>query len=198
MNLLSSVITSCIIVGVIWAIAAFQPKAEVANDTNTLLFKPEQEQQNTVAIKPELLAVKNAKAGLFFNSIQISAISQKISLNQLPHLWHDFNNNKTLQMSLKKKPSKVFVFYRDFSSDYSSAMVSIGYDSQELKGAISKINLPNMYFQSLLSKGKYNELQMKRAWEKIDYRKRVAAIVEVHSLAQDSSINSSEIFVSYN
>jgi predicted transcriptional regulator YdeE len=198
MNLFPSLITSFVIVSVIWIIAIFQPNAALAND-DPKVSTTQSKQAPPIKYKKKTLAkAKNNLPHFNFENVQISGVSQNISLNQLPSLWQEFNENKTTQSSLKKNPSKVYVYYRDFSSDYESGKVSIGYDIKELKEPRNNISLPLIHFLPLLSKGKYDDLQLQQAWEKIDYRKNVTAIVEVHYLNADSSVNNSELFVSYN
>ena len=189
MNLLPSVITSFVITGAIWILAVFQPGTTVmASDANIL---------SATQNKHELTQVGEVSTQLTFKNVHISGVSENIPLSQLPNLWQDFNDNKVLQNNLKAPPSRVYVYYRDFSSDYESATTSIGYDINELKSAPDQIKLPITHFEILLNKGKYNDIQIQQAWEKLDYRKNIVAIVEIHYLNADSSVNSSEIFVSY-
>lgn len=200
MSLIPSVFTSFVIVCALWMLAIFQPNFALANNADKLsVTVKSNEQTQQIKSKSRVMSQSEKVLSSFhFESVQISAVSQRISLNQIDNLWQDFDRNKALQNSLKKKPSKVYVYYRDFSSDYGSAMVSIGYNSQEIKKPLSKINLPAARFQPILSKGKYDDVQIKQAWEKIDYRKNIAAVVEVYYLNADSLVSSTETFVSYN
>ncbi len=202
MSLFPSVVTSLAIVCLIWSLATFQPNNAVAspiltNTSNTVLTKKTKENAPTAHKEQTTEQVKKVSNSLYFDKVQISGVTQKTYLNQLPNLWKDFNNNKALQKSLKKNPSKIFVYYRDFSSSYESAIVSIGFDTQEMKPNVNKTNLPTTPFSVLVSRGKYDDSQLKGAWNKIDYRQSVLAVVEVHYLNADSTVDNSEIFVSY-
>jgi len=197
MNLFSSVISSCAIVCLVWALAVFQPTPAMASSTDKLSVT--QAKQKLSSVKKTLEQESNSKPASYshFESVQISGVTQKISLSQMASLWQDFNANSELHSSLKRKPNKVFVYYRNFSSDYESAVVSIGYDTKLLTKFSNAMNLPTSRFESLLGKGEYSDLQLQQAWEKVDYRKDITAIVEVHYLSTDSSVNSSEVFISY-
>ncbi len=201
MSLLPSLLTSVAITCLVWLVAVFQPNIAIASDmpivervNKTILIKELPVEHKRQAVAQQKKSSDNFK----FENVQIAGISQNISLNKVPTLWNDFNDNKTLQNSLKRNPSKVFVYYRDFSSSYESAMVSIGYDAKNVKSKANVINLPTSRFSSLLNKGRYNDIELKQAWQKIDYRKRILAVVEVHYLNTDNTVNSTEIFVSYN
>ena len=139
------------------------PIVERANKARLIKELPVEHKRQAVAQQ------KKSSDNFKFENVQIAGISQNISLNKVPTLWNDFNDNKTLQNSLKRNPSKVFVYYRDFSSSYESAMVSIGYDAKNVKSKANVINLPTSRFSSLLNKGRYNDIELKQAWQKIDY-----------------------------
>ncbi len=197
MNLFPSVIFSCVIVFSVWALAVFQPTQATASGIDKL---------STTQGKQELLLVKNTRVKQngseltsysHFESIQIAGVTQKISLSRMSSLWQDFNANSALQNGLKTKPNKVYVYYRNFSSNYESAVASIGYDIKLLSKPFNVMNLPGSRFEPLLNKNKYNDMQLQRAWEKVDYRKGIVAIVEVHYLNTDSAVNSSEVSISY-
>ena len=192
---------------VVWAIAVFQPAFAVANETTKLLTKQPTTQQSSAKSGEQNLSFEHKQPALAhaekisiqynFKNIKISGVTQNISLSQISSLWQDFGDNKKLQSRLKKNPSKVYVYYRNFSSDYESAEASIGYGISELSNPSREIKLPATNFESLLVKGKYTDMQIQQTWKKVDYRKDVVAIVEVHNLNADNSVNSSEIFVSY-
>lgn len=202
MSLFPSVVTSLAIVALLWSLAAFQPNTASASpiltsNSNTLLTSKIKEEA-PVAQKAQILPqVKSVLNHLYFDKVQISGVTQNISLTRLPNLWQDFNDNKALQRNLRKNPSKIFVYYRNFSSTYESATVSIGFDTQEMKLNVNKTNLPTTPFSVLVSRGRYDDSQLKGAWNKIDYRQSVLAVVEVHYLNADSTVDNSEIFVSY-
>lgn len=197
MRLLPSVVTSLAIVCLILLLAASQPNSALESRTKLLQSDSLQQQVPVTKVEKALEQDVEVSSDFYFDSVEISGVTQNIPLTQLPNLWLDFNDNDALQSSLKENPSKIFVYYRKFSSSYESAIVSIGFSTLEMKSQVSKTDIPTTPFSVLLSKDKYDNAQLNKAWDKIDYRRNVLAVVEVHHLNTDSSINNSEIFISY-
>lgn len=190
MNLFQSLITTALIVTAVWTVALFQPITAIAGEKTS---------EETSAKPTQSKVVKNQikSATQPFKDLAISGISQTIALDQLSQLWLAFNDNKKLHNKLKQNPSKTYVYYQNFSSNYDSAKVTIGYDAKELTMATKPLKLSDAGFELLLKKAKYSNQQLRTAWDNIDYRRTVVGILEVHHLTPESTVSSSEIYVLY-
>ena len=197
MNLFQSVIMSFFVILIFWGLAALQPNFALASESNEVGLEKSKGGLLLKSNEKTLTKPVGSSTDLPGAEVQISGVSQYIVLNEVSTLWDEFNHHEVLQNSLKKNPTKVYVLYRDFTRTYEKATVTIGYNSQDVKLQINNIYLPSKKLSPLLTKGKYTEAQLRLAWEKIDYRKRVVNVLEIYDLDSDNLISSSEIFVSY-
>lgn len=178
MRLLGSMVVSMILVGVLWGIAWLQPAYADSRD------KIEKTNE-----------VKSQKPA--FKALAISGVTRKTQLALMPKLWQAFNNKHQLNAQLKRQPEKIYVYYRDFSANYDSAQVTIGYDKADLNKPSNNTLLPELDYQTLLEKRKYSDDELTGAWHQVDYRKGPAAIVEIHYLSNNNEVRKSEMLVAY-
>lgn len=208
MNLFYSSITSILIVGAIWFVALLQPVAAVANSFDPIKdiaqaekFGAEREAQTAAAVKKESNKVKSVKTQAFtgrdFSTIEVIGNTQTAMLSSLDTLLAAFNNNEAVNTKLFQQPSKVYIYYRDFSSAYDSATITVGYNKAELVGANKGVTLPKIKFEPLLEKGEYTNSEIVNGWQKINYGQKPQAVLEIHYLNKDGSIGKNELLVSY-
>lgn len=187
MRFIYSVMASAAVVIAVLILALNQPSNALMITAKPLLEENATPNRKLVAAKSEITP---SAAGLV-------GVSQKISLAQLPMLWQAFNDKASLHQLLRKKPSRIYVYYRQFSALYDEATVTIGYDVKELLQPEIQTTLPEMSLQQVVLSDPYQEVQLGNAWQTIDYRQGVQAVVEVHELGADSEIKRSAMFVAY-
>ncbi|WP_133405320.1 hypothetical protein [Parashewanella tropica] len=128
----------------------------------------------------------------------ISGLTERVKLLELPSFWADFRKSKAATSQLSKNPSKVFVLYKNISSDFSEATVTIGFDVKEVKNAIGNTPLPpSSAVQQLLPKGKYTNTQLIQGWSKIDYARPIESVVEINYLNSKAEPEATQLFVQY-
>lgn len=208
MNLFYSSITSILIVGAVWFVALLQPTEAIAESFDPIKdiaaeekSEPKQEPKlaSVVKAKPSKTVSEPTDATKWrrFAGIAIVGNTQTTKLTELDSLISSFNANESVQAKLYKQPSKVFVYYRDFSSSYDSATITVGYNKKELVGPGSGVSLPATNYESLLKKGNYSDMDTVKAWQNINYRKNPQSVLEIHYFDKDGSMGKSELLVSY-
>ena len=186
MNLINALIVSAIITTSIWLVAVFQPGTAQAKG---LLTKADK------VINAENPVVKTSVVN---NDVPrfINGISAHLPMTEVNNLWQAFNNSQTLTNQLKKQPKAVYVLYQDFSADFSKAEITIGYASDLIRQPSELVALDNNY-QNLLPRAKYSDGQLASVWRKIDYRKAISSVLEIHYLDDNNAVTSNEVLVSY-
>lgn len=196
MKLFGSLITTSLIVAMVWGVALLQLKPSTAqaietqNTTNSVVDKATAKKPVPAKIsKPQV-----TKAGVLGNvAISISGVTERINLNDISSLWTKFEKASLLHQRLIKQPKKVYVYYRKLSDDYKTADVTIGYNSELISPSSNNEVIPNAKYHTLLANGVHSEQEIANTWQKIDYQQSNISVVEVHYLASGSV----EVSVSY-
>lgn len=130
-------------------------------------------------------------------------VTKTVPLESVPQVWAGFyeqveagNNNKLSAENVVG--NEVIVLYQEIARDFSEAKVTVGF-RQKTSSDVK----PNARFSSfnkavsLLNKGKHDDMALTSAWEMIDYRRDVEAVLERHYLNQHGLPDSSELYVYY-
>lgn len=203
MNLFYSCVTSVGVVGAVWTLAFMQPQQAVAGaiDSEKLVEQVEvlaaETKQNEPLQVVEAVDKSKAKNTSIFDGIEIVGNTQSATLSDLNSLMEAFNNNASINAKLYQTPSKVYIFYRNFSANFDTATITVGYNSSELIGKSTGVKLPAERFDNILPKGNHTGAESLQAWQDIDYGKNPQAVIEVHYLNKDGMTAQSELFVSY-
>jgi len=209
MNLSQSILVSLIICFVFWGGAFFQSEVAQAfsfdstsNKNAVIERKNELEKvkstveslQKTEKIeeKSPINEVNNSKR--IFN---ISGLTQHQSLNQINHLWQEFNDSNYLHKRLIKQPKVVYVLYRGFSENYQEATITIGYDLSTIDKSTNKIEINLNNYNTILPRKNYPNEQIIQGWEKINYSQGVEAVLEIHHMARANQPESAQLLVVY-
>ncbi|MFD2166159.1 hypothetical protein ACFSJY_07740 [Thalassotalea euphylliae] len=209
MKLFGSLITTGIIIGLVWTTALAQPNAEilVAEGTQskvTASAKNAVSHVNSVIEKQLSKAssadIQDAKV-TYTNerkaeTIKLVGLTERQAISLVPSLWQRFQSTLSIQQHLKRNPKKVYVVYQNFSADYQTADITIGYDIKEFGGKHQPVNVQYTPHEVLLNKGRYGEFELAQAWQNIDYRRPVSKVIEIHHLS-NSKPDSAEVFVIY-
>lgn len=191
MKLIGSLITTTVIVGLVWSVAYAQ--IDLTKEDSNVVKNPPAPQESKLP-EATALSISNSQTRLKLN---ISGVSDRILLADIDELWQTFNNSALLHGKLVKQPNKVYVYYRNFEQDYLSADVSIGY-ADSLLGD-SSFPLKRLYgnYATLLKRGSHTTSELAKAWQEIDYRQPVTSIVEIHYLGDHSQSVASELLIQY-
>lgn len=218
MNLPSSIFVTALIVAVVWLAAVFQPGQAVAYDADSwgeldeaskpvavagAAARQQIEQKMPVAsiAKAELAAAEKVvaeKATARLVAIdQLVGITREISLNDIDSLWLEFTDNAGLHERVMFDQGSIYVLYRELSSSFDRARVTIGYNSDEVKGRNTQTLVPQGDYEVLLNMGKHSASSLRNAWGDIDYGKSVEALVERHVINDAGQVVSTGLFVLY-
>ena len=210
MKLFGSLLTTGLIIGFVWGVALLQVPSAQANtaeekassSADPIPSLPQKIAKRDINSRSkegsrELSAAKANSQKTSFSDLAITGVNKRISLDNIALLWQTFDAKTLLHARLIKQPSKVYVYYQNFSKDYQSADVSIGYFADIVKPSTQATAQINGDYQQLLSKGAYTTDELTTAWQKIDYRKRVHSVVEVHYLDKNNQSISAEVLVNY-
>ena len=192
MKFIGSLITTGVIATCVWGIALLQlqpAKAMPLGSKTTLEVK-------AVQAKDVSNTVETAKIKANAD-IKITGVSKHMSVGSVLSLWQTFNNDTALHQQLKMQPSKVYVFYRNFTKSYQEADITIGYLTQEMRQLRNVDTIASGSFDTLLTKGSYSNEEIAAAWKKIDYRNNLNAIVEIHQLDKAGTPIAVELLVQY-
>lgn len=196
MSLTNAVITSCFVVALFSAIALFQPSyANIDSYSDQLTV--ESGASSVATLESKNGAIANKPSALPFKDKAIIGISKRVSLNKLDDLWLAFEKKESLHNQLKTYPERVYVYYRDFSSDYGTANITVGYPADMFDIPAGKVALPKGEYQTLLKPRKYSDKELYAMWENIDFRRNIIALVEVHQLSKSGDVISSQVFIAY-
>ena len=210
MKLFGSLLTTGLIFGFVWGVALLQvppAQANTAEEKASSSADPIPSLPQKIAKRDinsrsqegsrELSAAKANSQKTSFSDLAITGVNKRISLDNIALLWQTFDEKTLLHAKLIKQPRKVYVYYQNFSKDYQSADVSIGYLASIVKPSTQATAEINGDYQQLLSKGAYTTDELATAWQKIDYRKRVHSVVEVHYLDKNNQSIHAELLVKY-
>ena len=208
MSFINAVITSCFVVALFTAIALFQPtyatdashSPDIAKEKSNTSFTGSA--LKTVTKSPVTrvtgaASVDKPVAKFPFSDKAIVGITKRVALSNIDSLWLAFDNQDALHNQLKGYPDTVYVYYRDFSSDYSSAQVSVGYPADMFAIPTGKVTLPKGNYITLLPPKKYSDKQLFAIWENIDFRRNINALIEIHQLSKGGDVVSSQILIAY-
>lgn len=208
MNLFGSLVSTAIIVTGVWGVAMMQIPAE--SPVNTEQAETAQgSTTNKITVHASTLVEKTKKkltfkpenthkgANTATNQIKLVGISRDIKLTNISGLWQSFEMDNPIQNGLKDNPKKVYVYYRNFRSNYQEAEVTIGYDASLFKNPAATTSIINSGYQSLLNKGAHPNSKLLAAWQDIDYQKKVKAVLEIHYLDSSAMPVQSELLVKY-
>lgn len=210
MKLFGSLLTTGLIIVFMWGVALLQVPSAQANTaeekasspTDPVPSSPQKTAKRDINLSSQehsrgLSTAKATSQKTSFSDLAIIGVNKRISLDDIAVLWKTFDAKTLLHARLIKQPSKVYVYYQNFSKDYQSADVSIGYYADIVKPSTQTTAQINGDYQQLLSKGAYTTDELTTAWQKIDYRKRVHSLVEIHYLDKNNQSISAEVLVNY-
>lgn len=189
---MNSIITSFIIVAVLWGGALMQlPEANAIEhkDIKKNIAIEEAKVNKPIA---NVMAIKDVQ-----NITHISGLQQQIMLKNVDLLWKTFSTMSALNQSLKQQPKKVYVLYDSFSKNYQKANVTIGYDINELTKFDRHYSVNINEFKPLLPAKHFEDGELAKAWDKIDYNRKVNAVLEIHKLDKTGKPQSTQMLVSY-
>jgi len=208
MNLFGSLVTTAIIVTGVWGVAMMQLPAESpikteqletaqGNTTNKLKAHAStlvEKAKKKLAAKPKSeFKATNTLA----NQIEVVGVSRDIKLSNISGLWQSFEMDNAIQNGLKNSPEKIYVYYRNFRSNYQEAEVTIGYSANFFKRPAATTIVGRSGYHSLLHKAANSNSQLLAAWQDIDYQKKVKAVLEIHYLDSNAVPRQSELLVKY-
>ena len=179
MKLSNALLATSVIVLAFWSIAVFQPRAET----------------KTVPIAQKEPTAKQTTKISSFGPVNIVGVTQTIQLDKVSEVWMDFHNNSVLHDQLSDYPDKVYVYYRDFSHDYQTATVTIGYATDVLKQVKPSTKIAKQAVKPLLTKASYSNTELTNIWQQIDYRQTPKALIEVHYLDKKGTTTASEVLL---
>lgn len=119
------------------------------------------------------------QAATLANTTEIVGITRSIELQNINTLWQEFGNISHLERALITSKFSIYAVYSEFNATYSQATVTIGYDRAALNDSagISQ-RLPTGKKHMLLPQGHYSNFAIVDAWQGIDYRRDLVAVVE--------------------
>lgn len=125
-------------------------------------------------------------------------VSKNVSFEDVLALWTEFEEQLTDYDQIPMTSDSVVLLYRNINSDFTRAHVTIGFIVEQHAPAPKDIELPSTQdYQQLLSRGPYSDSEMEGAWEKIDYRRPIDAVIETHYLNPLGQEELSQLMVYY-
>jgi len=199
MKLLSALFTTFIIVAIVWGIALLQMSSTSEEKDLTENSQKHETQMNVKTGSPATSRATIQDSAIAANqlSTNIAGVNAYISIANIDRVWQSFKDKTLLHARLIKQPNKVYVYYRNFSNDFQSAEVTIGYNADIIKPLSQPTAQVKGSYSMLLGKGAHTEAKLAEAWTKIDYRKQLHSVVEIHYLDKNSLPTSTEMLVKY-
>lgn len=207
MKLPLSILTTVAIALIVWLIMLLQPEdswVDEHTDYKSLLTAQNSERksagaqtidatdnpqkQQTPTTKKASDAVNNSphEVTMLASAIEITGISRTISLTDVDMLWQEFTKIGHLERAINSTNFDVYAVYSMFNTSYNEAKVMIGYDMNAMNDSvIATARLPMGKRSSLLAAGKYNATELMNAWQNIDYRRGLVAVIEKHHFVGD-------------
>ncbi|WP_438462579.1 hypothetical protein [Marinomonas sp. PE14-40] len=190
MKLFASILTAGAITGSIWGLVLFQPvMAESA--------KPD-ELQPGVSMTQAHTQVETKLPNI--DRQYLNGVTKSIALESMSALWGEFEGEWVEQNKLPENLNRIVVLYQDLNSDFTQATVTIGYVTPKQTTSKDLIALPVLGKGNedvLASRGQYSVSEFIDAWGRIDFKKSVDALVEVHYLSPQGQPESSQLSVYY-
>ncbi|KZN68740.1 hypothetical protein [Pseudoalteromonas luteoviolacea] len=197
MKLAGSILLSSAIVFTVWGVALLQPTPARAISVTTPAKASEQPKSTTDKVRAEPQSKTNQNDTKQLETLMIEGNTATLATAQVEQLWRELSNNKRLNQKLLRNPSAIYVYYRDFSANYDSATVTVGYSSTDLSQAKTATTIASATYDSLLEKKKYTPSQLSSAWQEIDYRRNLERVIEIHYLSENSEVLATEVLVKY-
>ncbi|MDK9737408.1 hypothetical protein KI655_08850 [Vibrio sp. D404a] len=195
MKLLASLLTTTAITASIWGALQVQPAiAKIGPMAAT----------DTSAADTSVTRESSFDAAFDINQPgALIGVTKTVALSSVPQVWVSFYEQVEAGTNDKLSAAnvvgnEVVVLYQEITPDFSEAKITVGFRQK----ASSDVK-PNARFSSLnkavslLNKGKHDDMTLTSAWEMIDYRRDVEAVLERHYLNQHGLPDSSELYVYY-
>lgn len=190
MKLFASILTASAITSTIWGLVLFQPvMAESAKQDE---------------LKPDVIKaqahIQGEKKVADTDYQYLNGVTKNIALESMSALWGEFEIEWVEQNKLPESFDRIVVLYQDLNSDFTQAKVTIGYLVPDNLSSPDLIALPAMGKGNedvLASRGQYSVSAFIDAWGRIDFKKPVDALVEVHYLSSQGQPESSQLSVYY-
>ncbi|KZN28463.1 hypothetical protein N480_10235 [Pseudoalteromonas luteoviolacea S2607] len=197
MKLAGSILLSSAIVFTVWGVALLQPTPARAISVTTPAKASEQPKSTTDKVRAKPQSKTNQNDTKQLETLMIEGNTATLATAQVEQLWRELSNNKRLNQKLLRNPSAIYVYYRDFSANYDSATITVGYSSTDLSQAKTATTIASATYDSLLEKKKYTPSQLSSAWQEIDYRRNLERVIEIHYLSENSEVLATEVLVKY-
>ncbi|MCF2857241.1 hypothetical protein L1286_07160 [Pseudoalteromonas sp. SMS1] len=197
MKLAGSILLSSAIVFTVWGVALLQPtpaRAITAPAPPTTSAQSKPIANNVAVVSPEKTNRHTVKQ---FDELVIEGNTATLATSQVEQLWRELSNNKRLNQKLLRNPTTIYVYYRDFSANYDSATVTVGYATTDLSHTKAATTIASAKYGNLLKKKKYTPSQLSKAWQEIDYRRNLEHVIEIHYLSENSEVLATEVLVNY-
>ncbi|MFB9888029.1 hypothetical protein [Balneatrix alpica] len=166
-----------------WVMPTPPAQSKPANSPAPVTTKPSQPSQDLVS------------AG--WSNIPLVGVSQRIALGDIEQLWYTFNEQKLLHAALKPGESQIFVLYQGFNTDFSKAMVTIGYDRSNLLGTLSTTTqLPAGQYEVVVPATTKASV-LASAWGGLSYQRGLKAVIERHQVDYQGNLSGSEMWALY-
>ncbi|MGV2986690.1 hypothetical protein ACE1OE_03525 [Vibrio sp. E150_011] len=192
MKLFASLLTTMLIAGTIWGAVLMQPvMAESSSKTQT------SKTTDKTTINQQVKQKSSTNNNTYIHSVVTKNIS--LDANTVAALWVEFEDKITKQENLPETLDRLVVIYQNMSDNFSHATVSIGFPveaSTQKDGYIELIS--SAQGQQLLNRGEHSKTEIANAWEAINFRKPVKAVIETHYLNALGQEESSQLVVHYN
>lgn len=202
MNLFVSILTSIIIVTIVWLGVIYQPSStdiDIITSDQAHEIAKEISAGTAPFIAKKTNAVKSDVKPVDYNMPvrSVFGVEQHMKINDIAQLWSKFYRDQALQSKLDDYPTAAYVLYRNISKDFKYADITIGYRSDELNNKPTGALLPIGYYQTVLTASGITSTQLLKAWQKLDFSREVIAVVERHQLNKSADVTSVSMQVIY-
>lgn len=146
--------------------------------------------------KLQPLAKPAIQSNAVVGTVEIVGINRRIALEDINTLWQEFANIGYLQRAINRINFDIYAVYSGFNSTYSEADVAIGYDRSAMNDSVVvSQRLPSGKRHTLLVKGHYSNVELVNAWQSIDYRRGLVAVIEQrHYEGENETVSLSAIY----
>ncbi|WP_077285167.1 hypothetical protein [Cognaticolwellia aestuarii] len=204
MNLFVSILTSIIIVVIVWFGVIYQPSS---TDIDIITSDQAHEIAKEITAGTSPFIAKKIKTNTDKNDVKyavyntpvrsVFGVEQHMKINDIEQLWSKFYRDQALQSKLNDYPTAAYVLYRNISKDFKNADITIGYHSDELSNKPTGVLLPVGYYQTVLTGNDITSIQLLKAWQKLDFSREVTAVIERHQLNKSADVTSVRMQVIY-
>jgi len=179
MKLLASLLTTAAITAAIWGGVVNQPAMAEKIVTETLAkTKETHPKESAYYLRP--------------------VVTRTVALDNVPSLWREFEKQLPLQENLPTSSDRFVALYKNFSSDFTQANVTIGVGLDQSESNNTSHELPSTSNkQQLLPRGQYSAEDLENAWQAINFTKPIEAVVETHYINLLGQEESSQLVVYY-